>query len=339
MRNIQLTGFGNALVDVEFNVSEHELEAFGVTKGAMTLTDASRQREMISSLGEREAHHSSGGSVANSAIAYAQFGGASAFCSLLGEDDFGTFYANEFRDLGIELQAKSIGGAHTGSCLVLITPDSERTMNTTLGVNEAYSRNNVDEQLIARSEWIYLEGYKLTEESGFEAVDVAAFYAKKHGTNVAVSCSDSFIIDVFGDRLRSLLKQTDLIFCNEREGCALAGEEDSELAFRALTSRHNNVVFTKAERGSRIQWNGTECEIPAYAVKVIDTTGAGDMYAGAFLYGVLNRHHPEHAGRLAAYASAQVVAQYGARLKSDHIEVRDSILQQAEIVTPQNARS
>jgi len=332
MKNILLTGFGNALVDIEYNISEEELAAFGVAKGTMTLTDAARQREMIASLGSRTAHHSSGGSVANSIIAFAQFGGAGAFCSLLGKDEYGAFYANEFKELGIVLEANAIEDAPTGSCLVLITPDSERTMNTTLAVNESFSRSNVNEDLIARSEWVYIEGYKLTEETGFEAVDVAAFYARKHGARIAVSCSDSFIIDVFGDRLNHLLKSTDLIFCNEREGTSLAGEDNAAEAFRALSSRFPNVVFTQGEHGSKVQWFGNSCDVPAYAVKVTDTTGAGDMYAGAFLYGVLHKHAPEHAGRLAAYASSQVVAQYGARLKADHIEIRDSILSSARVV-------
>jgi sugar/nucleoside kinase (ribokinase family) len=117
-----------------------------------------------------------------------------------------------------------------------------------------------------------------------------------------------------------------MVFCNEVEACALAQEESVEEAYRALRSRHGNVAITRGDRGSLVQWFGREAAIPAYAVQTVDTTGAGDMYAGAFLYGVLHGHHPEQAGRLASYCSAQVVAQYGARLKANHIEVRDSIL-------------
>ncbi len=326
-------GIGNALVDIEYRVTDAELEAFGVTKGSMTLTDPARQHEMITALGDRDAHRSSGGSVANSVIAFAQFGGTAAFSSLLGRDPFGDFYAGEFRDLGIHLSADSISGDTTGTCLVLITPDSERTLNTTLAVNTQFSRDHVNEQVIKQSEWLYIEGYKLTDDTGAEAVDMAAFYARKHGTNIAVSCSDAFIVHVFGDRLRSLLKQTDLIFCNEVEAKALAEEEDADLAARALRSRLPNVVMTMGDQGSRISWNGHDCEIPAYQVSPVDTTGAGDMFAGAFLYGVLHRYHPEHAGRLASYASAQVVAQYGARLKANHLEVRDSVLSTASTTT------
>ncbi|MBC8125203.1 MAG: adenosine kinase [Candidatus Kapabacteria bacterium] len=329
MKNILLTGVGNALVDLEYRVSDAELHHFGVTKGSMTLTDATRQNEMIDALGDRKVHRCSGGSAANSIIAFAQFGGSSAYCSLLGADPFGDFYASEFHDLGIVLSAEQVKGAITGSCLVLITPDSERTLNTTLAVNAEFSRRNISEELIKASEWIYIEGYKLTDDNGAEAVDHALFYARKHGTNVAVSCSDGFIIDVFGDRLRNVLKQSTLVFCNEHEGTSLAQTESADEAYRHLVDRFPNVVLTAGAKGARIRWNGIDVDIPAFAVQPVDTTGAGDMFAGAFLYGVLHRHHPEYAGRLASYASAQVVAQYGARLTSDHIEIRNTVLNTA----------
>jgi len=332
VNKIQLMGIGNALVDIEYRVTDEELLAFGVDKGSMTLTDPARQHEMITALGERDAHRSSGGSVANSIIAYAQFGGSAAFSSLLGKDTFGEFYASEFNDLGIHLSADAVSGDTTGTCLVLITPDSERTLNTTLAVNTNFSRDHINEDVVKSSEWLFIEGYKLTDESGAEAVDMAAYYARKHGTHIAVSCSDKFIVDVFGDRLKEILKHTDLIFCNEVEAKALADEETLDEAAKALQSRMSNVVVTMGDKGSRIKWNGRTCDVPAYSVDLVDTTGAGDMYAGAFLYGVLHRHSPEHAGRLASYASAKVVSQYGARLKASHIEVRDSVLSSATII-------
>lgn len=326
MKNIQLTGIGNALVDIEYKVTEEELLGFGVNKGSMTLTDAARQHEMIAALGDRHAHRCSGGSAANTIIAFAQFGGKSAYSSILGADHYGEFYASEFRDMGIVLSADLVSGETTGSCLVLITPDSERTLNTTLAVNQHFCREHVREDIIRQSEWIYVEGYKLTDDNGVEAVDVALYYAKKHDTRVAVSCSDGFIVDVFGDTLRDVLKRTDLVFANEREATALANEEHAEDAYNKLSSDFSHVVVTNGALGSRVRWNGIEASVPAFAVEAVDATGAGDMYAGAFLYGVLHGHHPEHAARLASYASAQVVAQFGARLKASHIEVRDAVL-------------
>lgn len=329
MKNILLSGIGNALVDLEYRITEEELTAFGVSKGAMMLTDAARQREIIALMGDREVHRCSGGSAANTIIAFAQFGGKGAYCSVLGGDHYGSFYASEFRDLGIELSAEQIAGETTGTCLVMITPDSERTLNTTLAVNQTFDRGHIREDVIKASEWIYIEGYKLTDDNGAEAVDVALFHARKHGTSVAVSCSDGFIVDVFGDRLRNVLNSCDLVFCNEREATALAGTETADDAYAALASRYRNVVVTKGAHGSRVRWNGVDADIPAYTVTPVDATGAGDMYAGAFLYAALHRYHPEHAGRLASYASAQVVAQFGARLKTSHIEVRDTILASA----------
>jgi len=326
VKTIQLMGIGNALVDIEYRVEDHELQAFGVDKGSMTLTDPERRQEILSSLREREAHKSSGGSAANSIIAFSQFGGSAAYCSLLGRDQDGEHYADEFKELGIHLEAPLVQGLETGTCVVFVTPDAERTLNTTLAANLAFSRANINEDVIKASEWIYIEGYKLTDDNGAEAADMAAYYAKRHDAKLAVSCSDGFIVDVFGDRLRSLLRSADLVFCNEREATGLADEETPESAFAALRSRYNNVVVTRGDRGSLIQWYGDIADVPAYAVQPIDTIGAGDMYAGAFLFGVLQRHSVEHAGRLASYASAQVVAQYGPRLKTSHIEIRDSIL-------------
>lgn len=332
MKNILLTGIGNALVDLEYRVTDAELASFGVNKGAMTLTEPSRQHDMIQALGERDVHRCSGGSAANTIIAFAQFGGSAAYASLLGADHFGNFYASEFKDLGIVLNAELVSGATTGSCLVLITPDSERTLNTTLAINTDFSPRHVDENLIKASEWVYIEGYKLTDDNGAEAVDHALFYAKKHDTRVAISCSDGFIIDVFGDRLRSVLQRADLVFCNEREGTGLAQTDSVHDAYNYLVATYPNAVLTAGAEGSRVRWNGLDAQIPAYKVQPVDTTGAGDMYAGAFLYGVLHRHHPEHAGRLASYASAQVVAQYGARLRASHIDVRDTVLANATTI-------
>jgi len=197
-------------------------------------------------------------------------------------------------------------------------------------VNTNFNRVHVNEDVIKASEWIYIEGYKLTDEAGAEAADMASFYARKYDTKVALTCSDTFIVDVFGDRLRSILKHTDLVFCNETEALALSNEEKVDDAIRSLQSRHRNVVVTMGEKGSNVKWEGREALVPAYSVSPVDTTGAGDMFAAGFLYGVLHRYHPEHAGRLASYAAAQVVAQYGARLKASHIQVRDTVLSEAE---------
>lgn len=334
MKTVQLSGIGNALVDIEYRVSEQELQSFGVDKGSMTLTDPARRAEILRALGGREAHRSSGGSAANSVIAFAQFGGRAAYVSILGDDADGRHYAQEFEALGIHLAAPRIGGLETGTCVVFVTPDAERTLNTTLAANLAFTREQIDEDLIARSEWIYIEGYKLTDDAGVEAADMAAFYAKKHGTHLAVSCSDGFIVDVFGDQLRHLLAKASMVFCNDREACALAGEDKAMAAYAVLADRYPNVAVTMGDRGSRVSWFGERVDIPAYAVTPVDTIGAGDMYAGAYLYAALHGHRPDYAGRLASYAAAQVVTQYGPRLRTSHIDVRDTILVSKDTVHP-----
>lgn len=326
MKNIQLLGVGNALVDIEYRVVDAELEQFGLTKGSMTLTDPQRQTELLEAMAQRTTHRSSGGSAANSIIAFAQFGGVGGYSSVLGADALGEFYASEFKELGIVLEAPFTQEQPTGTCVVLITPDSERTLNTTLAANTLYTRKNVNPELIARSEWVYIEGYKLTDNDGYEAVMETLFHAKKAGTHVAISCSDGFIVDVFGGQLREVLRSADLVFSNEREATGLSGEETAEEAFKSMCSTYKHVIVTDGLNGSHVMFNGNSAKIPAYRVEAVDATGAGDMYAGAFLYAVLHKHSVEHAGRLASYAAGQVVAQYGARLKTNHLEIRDAVL-------------
>lgn len=330
MKDIRLIGVGNALVDIEYKISEELLHQLEVTKGAMALIDVERRTEIAKKLKNLDAHLCSGGSVANSIIAFAQFGGKGAFSSILGNDAEGRFYADEFAALDIELQAPFIDGEHTGTCTVLVTPDSERTLNTTLAVNELYSRDNISESLIAASRWLYIEGYKLTSEQGFEAADVAAFYAKRHDTQIAVTCSDSFVVDFFGDRLRHILRDADLVFSNENEAMKLTSTGNADEAFAALCAEHPAAIVTMSDRGSHVAWDGRTERIPAYPVKPVDATGAGDMYAGAFFYGILHGHALAYAGRLASFAASRIVSQMGARLKESHLQVKESLLNTAE---------
>lgn len=326
MKDLQLCGLGNALVDVEFQLSDADFDALNLQRGTMTLVDAAAQRAYIDGLAHHTPHRSSGGSAANTIIAFGQFGGRGAYKAVLGHDEMGLFYAREFTDLGIHLEADLLPHTHTGTCLVLITPDAERTMLTALGVNSTFSAEHVIEATIARSEWLYIEGYKFSEPSGQSAISEAIGYAKKHGTKIAVSFSDTFIINFFRDGLESALAHADLIFCNEMEGCAYTGAEDSAAAFEKLSAQFTNVCFTKGSKGSLVQWNGEVHEIPSFPVTPIDSTGAGDMYAAGFLYGITHGHSADKAGRLASYAASKVVSQFGARLKESHIAVRDEVL-------------
>lgn len=325
-KDIQLVGLGNALVDIQFEVSDNEVDMFSLEKGTMTLVDRNIQKNILDYLGNRTNHKCSGGSAANTIIGFSSFGGKAAYKTMLGEDDFGRFYAKEFYNLGIILDAKYSYDEHTGICFVLITPDSERTLVTALGATAKHGREHIDDTLIQRAEWLYIEGYKFSEGAGYEAITHAVDIAKKFDTKIAVTLSDKFIIDVFRENLEVVLDASDLIFCNDLEARTLAKTESNNEAYNYLSSRYKNVAMTLGAEGSLVKWNNTQFEIPAYKTKAIDTTGAGDMYAAGFMYGITHLKSPTKAGHLGSISASKVVSQYGARLQESHTDLRDSIV-------------
>lgn len=316
-KNIHLFGLGNALVDIQIQVDDHSLSQLSLRKGGMALVDALEQSALIDKFLHLDSFKCSGGSAANTIIAFAQFGGRAGYGTRLGKDDNGLFYASEFQSLGIELHAELTDNEHTGTCLVLITPDAERTMNTSLAANTSFTKEHLSEEAISRAEWVYIEGYKFSEPTGTDAIERALYYAKKHGTKTAITFSDSFIVEYFGEGLRKAVAQADLIFCNEVEAQAFTGTGNVDQAFRALREAAPNVALTLGGQGSKVYMGGKLVDIPAVPVTPIDTTGAGDIYAAGFLYGITHNFTPEQAGRLGSVAAAKVISQLGARLHSD----------------------
>lgn len=325
-KDIHLTGLGNGLVDIQFEISEEDLNDIGLRKGEMLLANAEKQKELLEKLSERVNHQCSGGSAANTIIAFSKFGGKAAYKTVLGNDIFGKFYAQEFKDLGIVLKAEFLITDPTGTCVVLITPDAERTMHTSLGATAKFTKDHLDEDIIARSEWLYVEGYEFSTPNGAEASLIATEMALKHNTKVAVTFSDHFITQGFRNDLLKVAEKSDLIFCNEHEAVSFTGEENTAKAFDKLCTKYKNVVVTKGASGSIVHWQGKNHQIPAYETKPLDTTGAGDMYAGGFLYGIISTGSAEKAGHLGSYASSRVVSQFGARLAEDHKGIVKSVI-------------
>ncbi len=327
---LSLLGFGNALVDIEFTVTHDELSSTGLRKGGMTLADSTAQHALLSKLMARHRGRlSSGGSAANTVVAFAQFGGAAGYISAIGRDDNGAFFADEFKRLGIALFAAQIEQEPTGTCVVLITPDGERTMQTCLAASDRYERSMLDPSLLDYTQWLYIEGYKLTSHEGAEVVEYAIYNARKRHVQVALSFSDAFVVTACRDHIEQLLDRVDLVFCNDREACAFFGTDQIQEAYAALCSRVSNVVFTLGPHGSLVHVAGVEARIPAYPTTVVDTNGAGDMYAGAFLFGMLHGWEIERAGHAASRAAAQIVAQYGARYHGDHRALWEDGLQRS----------
>jgi len=228
--------------------------------------------------------------------------------------------------MGISLRAPVINDMPTGTCLVLITPDSERTMFTNLGASAMFSIHDLDEEAIARAKWIYMEGYEFSEKSTSEAKFAATDIALKNKTKIALSFSDTFITENFKNSLMRVAEVSDLVFCNESEAQSFTKSDSTEDAFQRLCGISKSVAITRGANGSIIKWDTFALEAPAYPAKAIDSTGAGDMYAAGFLYGLISTESVDLAAHLGSYAASRIVAQIGARYRGDHIELKKKIL-------------
>lgn len=315
MSTFQICGLGNAIVDIFVEVSEPEFASLGFERGGMTLVDLAAQKTLLDSYRTHEPTLVSGGSVANSIVAFTQLGGQAAFIGCVGDDRYGLFYVNEFEELGVEIGSPIIVNESTGTSVCLITPDAERTMRTCLAVSSHLAARHVDEERIRNSDWLFIEGYVFANpETGQTAIQEAVRVARKHGTKIAITCSDAFIPQVFGDALNSAVQHADLLFCNESEAAAITGATTAKDAFETLKDKVPSVVVTNGPHGAYIRYAGVEAHVPAFPSHPKDLTGAGDMFAGSFLYGITHGVSPELAARGAAFLSHKVITQVGARL-------------------------
>jgi len=315
MKQFQVCGLGNAIVDIFVEISEAEFATLGFERGTMVLVDQPAQQRLLDSYRKHEPKLVSGGSVANSIIAFSQLGGAAAFIGCVGDDRYGLFYANEFEELGIDIGNPIIVNETTGTSVCIVTPDAERTMRTCLAVASHLSARHVDEQRIKNADWLFIEGYVFANpETGQTAIQEAVRIARLNGTKIVITCSDAFIPQVFGEPLRAALQHAELLFCNETEACAITGASTAEDAFKALKDTVPSTVVTNGPHGAYVRHAGVESHVPAFASEPKDLTGAGDMFAGAFLYGITHAVAPERAARAASFLAHKVITQVGARL-------------------------
>ena len=245
MKEFQLFGLGNALVDIFVEVSEEEFASLGFERGSSRLVDRAEQEALLG----RFAHHNlrlvSGGSVANSVIAFSQLGGDAGFLGCVGDDRYGLFYQTEFEELGIDSGQMVLVGETTGTCLCIITPDAERTMRTCLAGAGRLAAQHVDEQRVKNAAWVFIEGYGFANpETLQEAIRTAVRLARQHGNQVAVTCSEAFIVTGFRAAFNDVLKQTDLLFCNAAEACAVTGAASAEDSFQRLKGMVPSAVVT-----------------------------------------------------------------------------------------------
>jgi len=324
-RRYMVYGIGNGLVDKQVKITDSELEDLRLSKGFMELAEQAEQARILGYLGNRASELHAGGSAANTVVGIAQMGGTVAYTCSLATDELGRHYADDFARLGIRLTGQPKPHLHTGLCLVLVTPDGERTMKTYLGASTQLTPNDIDEEVIAQSHWVYLEGYLLAGESTRAASFHALDLARKHGTKIAYSFSDGFLVANFSEPLKHIVTAyADLVFANELEAAAYTGRRDPQASLEAIVRDCCNACVTCSENGSYIHYNGETRYVPVFAVQPVDLTGAGDMYAAGVLFGLSRQAAPERAAQLGACAASYVVSQMGARLPGNLLEtVRD----------------
>ncbi len=330
MKKYDLYAIGNALVDMEYEVHDEFFNKHKIDKGLMTLVDEERQKYLLDALGTAPKKQQCGGSAANTAIAAAQLGARAFLTCKVAKDPIGNFYFQDLQDNGVDsnLMHQDREDGVTGKCLVLVTPDAERSMNTFLGITSTISKSQVDPEAIRLSEYMYMEGYLVASPSGREAAIHARKIAEAAGVKTALTFSDVNMVKFFKDGLREMIGDgVDLLFCNESEACTYTGTEDIVVAREKLKDIAKTFVITLGENGAVIFDGKTFIDIEPYAVKAVDTNGAGDMYAGAFLYAITNGHQFAAAGSLASFAASRVVGQFGPRLRREElVEIKQQVL-------------
>ncbi len=311
---VDVVGIGNALVDVLSHEDDGFVERIGVVKGGMELIDEERAAEIYALMGPTV--EVSGGSAANTMVGFASFGGSARYLSRVRDDQLGGVFAHDLRASGVEFDVPpATHGPATGCCLIVVTPDAERTLNTFLGASATFGPDDVDPAAVSSARVLYLEGYLFDTPEAQAAFRVAAAHANEHDTLVAVSLSDGFCVERHRAAFTALIEDhVDLVFANEAEITSLYQVDDFDSA--AARVRHHGTIaaLTRGAAGSVVVTEDATIAVPAAPVTaVVDTTGAGDLYAAGFLYGFSQGHSHEVSARLGSIAAAEVISHLGAR--------------------------
>ena len=313
-------GIGNAIVDI---VTEVDIDFFHrnqVEKGVMTLVDEKRQMELMKAIDMKKSKMSGGGSAGNTVVGLNQFGGKSFYSCVVAQDELGKFFLEDLKRNGVDtnLRYEDCPQGHSGRCLVMTSPDAQRTMNTFLGVSSFLSPDHVDEEAVKQSSYVYLEGYLVASPKGLEAMKATKKLAEKNRVDVALTFSDASMVKYFSKQMEEIVGASiDLLFCNEEEAMIFTGTDNILNAREKLKLVARRFAITLGANGALIFDGDTFIQIEPYKVKAIDTNGAGDMFAGAFMYGITHHHSYAEAGKLASLASSRVVTQWGPRLTPD----------------------
>ncbi|HQS97663.1 MAG: adenosine kinase [Novosphingobium sp. 16-62-11] len=310
---------GNAIVDVMAPCDDADIEKLGLAKGGMTLVDTARAQELYDAMGP--AREISGGSAANTLAGLAALGAKCAFIGQVADDQLGEVFAHDIRAGGIAFEtAARADEPPTARCLIFVTPDGQRTMNTFLGASQFLPAEALDDATIAAAKVLYLEGYLWDPEEPRKAMRRAISASRNAGRKVAFTLSDAFVISRHGDDFRALIAdgQIDILFANEHELAALTGIEDFDAGLAELSAKVPTLVVTRSEKGAHAVSHGEHAHVPAEPIaKVIDTTGAGDLFAAGFLFGYVRGKPLAESLTMGAVCAAEVISHYGARPEAD----------------------
>lgn len=322
MKKFHVYGIGNALLDLDFEVTAESLTRLKIDKGVMTLIDEDRHHYLLEELDGIKHVKASGGSAANTLYTLQQLGAKTYYSCKIGNDEAGDYFHRDLVMQGIETNIHELPREGvTGKCIVLVTPDADRTMNTYLGATAKFSKAQLSEAALSQAEYLYIEGYLVASPTGCEAAIAARHMADTHHTKVALSLSDPNMVTYFSDGLRTIIgNKVDLIFCNYDEARLFTSSQTLDETVERLKNYAKTFVITLGAKGALI-YDGHHAHImPAHPATVVDRVGAGDVFAGAFFYGITHGLSYLQAGELANFASAKVVAKFGPRLTQDEMQ-------------------
>ncbi len=317
MKNYDVVGLGNPLVDIIIRSKDEILEELNIPKGSMNLVEVKRQTEIIEKNFDQKSTITLGGSCANTMVMVSQLGGRSGYNGKVGTDKYSIIFEEELVAAGTATFLKNQKGA-TGSTVILVTPDAERSMNTHLGMCLEFSSEDVDLKAIEETNYLYVEGYLWDTPVQKKAVKCALEHAKKVGTKISLTLSDSFCVERHKEQFISLTQNyVDLLFCNDAEAELITGEKDVEKQIKLLSPLVDHIVLTMGKMGSVVYVNNKMTTFKAFEVSAVDTTGAGDSFAAGYLYAINRDYSTQDAGNLASYCAAIVVSQVGPRYRGD----------------------
>ena len=322
MSKYDLYAIGNALVDSEYRVSDTHLQAMGVAKRHMTLIDGERRAALLEAVKDLPTRNIGGGSAANTVVALAQLGGKGFYSCRVADDALGRYYRDDLAANSVtsNLANGALAAGQTGCCMVMITPDAERSMSTFLGATSDLDQSSLDESAIQQSKIYYMEGYLAASPSGLAAALKGRTIAKAAGVALSATLSDMSMINFCRPGLDAMVGDgLDYLFCNEEESQTWCGSQDLDTICQQMARLARVVCLTRSAKGCIVLADGNRTEIEAVQVKALDTNGAGDMFAGAFLYAVTQGYSYAQAAWLANQAAAKVVSQYGNRLNAQSV--------------------